>query len=195
MKNILICGDSFAADWTLKYLGEGWPNRLAKDYNVTNLAQAGCGQYKIYLQLTSVDLDKFDAIIVSHTSPYRVYVKEHPIHKNDPLHGNSDLIYSDIAEHRKDRKDLEPIVSYFENYFDVDHAKFIHSLICEKIELLLSKHKSLHVVNHEWSDLHEFSNMLSFQSLFETNRGSMNHYDEIGNNIIYQKISNWIKTT
>ena len=28
--NILICGDSFAADWTVKYAGQGWPNLLAQ---------------------------------------------------------------------------------------------------------------------------------------------------------------------
>ena len=49
MNNILIIGDSFAADWTVKYpTVVGWPNLLAKNYNVVNLAQAGAGEYKIY---------------------------------------------------------------------------------------------------------------------------------------------------
>ena len=96
---VLICGDSFAADWTVKYTGKGWPNLIAENYTVTNLAQAGCSEYKIYLQLASANLDQYDAIIVSHTSPNRLPVEVHPVHSNDPLHKNSDLIYTDLKGH------------------------------------------------------------------------------------------------
>ena len=48
---ILICGDSFAADWTIKYPGQGWPNMLSQQYEIVNLAQAGCSEYKILKQL------------------------------------------------------------------------------------------------------------------------------------------------
>lgn len=195
MKKILICGDSFAADWTVKYSGEGWPNLLAKEYDVTNLAQAGCSEYKIYLQLNSVNLNEFAAIIISHTSPYRLYTPHHPIHSNDILHSNSDLIYSDVKSYSENNKALLPLVHYFEEYFDMDHAKFVHSLICEKIEKLAGPYNTLHIVNHEWDDLYKFSNVFSFYELFKSNRGLINHFDETGNNIIYQKVSNWIKTS
>jgi isopropylmalate/homocitrate/citramalate synthase len=131
---LLICGDSFAADWTVKYNDVGWPNMLANDYKITNLAQAGCGEYKIYKQLVSVNLDEYDAIIVSHTSPTRIYINSHPVHAHDLLHKNSDLIYADIVEHAKSNKSLKPIVDYFENYFDLEYAMFVHTLLCEKIE-------------------------------------------------------------
>ena len=75
---LLICGDSFAADWTVKYKGHGWPNLLSQSFEVTNLARAGVCEYKIYNQLLSVDPSAFDVIIISHTSPFRLYVKEHP---------------------------------------------------------------------------------------------------------------------
>lgn len=194
MKKILICGDSFAADWTTKYPGEGWPNLLAKEYDITNLAQAGCSEYKIYLQLTSVDLTLYDNIVVSHTSPYRVYVKSHPVHRNDVLHQHSDLIYTDVKEHSKTVKGLDPIIQYFEHYFDTDHAKFVHSLICEKIDRLVSSYNALHITNLEWDDLYQFSNMINFNQLFLTNRGLMNHYDSLGNQAIYEKVSEWIKS-
>ena len=54
-KKLLIAGDSFAADWTIKYKGEGWVNTLCKDYDVTNIAQAGVSEYKIYNQLKKID--------------------------------------------------------------------------------------------------------------------------------------------
>ena len=55
--HLLIIGDSFAADWSVKYADKkGWPNFLAEKYSVTNLAQAGCSEYKIKKQLDSVNL-------------------------------------------------------------------------------------------------------------------------------------------
>ena len=185
MKKILICGDSFAADWTKKkYKGIGWPNLLAKEYKVTNLAQAGCGEYKIYKQLTSACLHRFDHIIVSHTSPYRIYVKKHPIHFNDPLHKDSDLIYSDIKEH----KELSTIKNYYENYFDLEYAEFIHNLMCKQIDELTKLYSVLHITSFDWNKLYKFPNMLSFENVFNTHRGDMNHYDAIGNQIVYEKI-------
>ena len=184
MKKILICGDSFAADWTKKYKGVGWPNLLAREYKVTNLAQAGCSEYKIYKQLTSSCLYKFDNIIVSHTSPYRLYVKKHPVYVNDPLHKNSDLIYSDIKEY----KELSTVVDYYEKYFDLDYAEFIHNLICKQIDELTKLYPILHITSFDWNGLYKFPNMISFESIFDKHRGDINHYNGIGNQIIYDTI-------
>jgi len=183
---LLICGDSFAADWTVKYPGWGWPNKLAECFDVTNLAQPGCGEYKIYQQLLSVDLNKFSTILVSHTSPNRIYVKTHPVHYNDVLHKNSDLIYTDILEHAKNDKSLSSIVDYYENYFDLEYAKFVHSMTCEKIQNLLTTvtGKILHVAHSPWHNLHQFDNMINFEWVFKKHNGFMNHYNDQGNKII-----------
>jgi hypothetical protein len=187
---MLICGDSFAADWTVKYPGWGWPNKLAESFEVTNLAQPGCSEYKIYQQLLSADLDKFDIILVSHTSPNRIYVKTHPVHHSDPLHKNSDLIYTDILAHAKTDKSLSSIVDFYEKYFDLEYAKFVHSVICEKIEQLLLAFgdKTLHITNFPWDDLYQFDNLMNFEWVFKKHSGHMNHYTDQGNNIIYNSI-------
>ena len=186
---ILICGDSFASDWQVKYpLQKGWPNLLAEQHDVVNLAQAGCSEYKILLQLTSADLTSYDCVIVSHTSPYRIPVKTHPVHANDKLHNGSDLIYLDIKEHAKKDKGLWCLVEYFEKYFDEDYAKFTHSLICREIEGLTDKHSVLHLTNLDWSDLYKFNSMMNFEYLFKSHRGLMNHYTDEGNRIVYEKI-------
>jgi hypothetical protein len=187
---LLICGDSFAADWTVKYPGWGWPNRLTECFDVTNLAQPGCGQYKIYQQLLSVDINKFSTILVSHTSPNRIYVRTHPVHHNDVLHKNSDLIYTDILEHAKNDKSLSSIVDYYENYFDLEYAKFVHSMTCEKIQNLLTTAtgKILHVAHSPWDNLHQFDNMINFEWVFKKHNGFMNHYTDRGNKIIYDLI-------
>lgn len=185
---ILICGDSFAADYTVKYQGEGWPNKLAKIHKVKNVAQAGCSEYKILLQLQNENLSKFDVVIVSHTSPFRIYINEHPVHSMDKLHNNCDLIYSDVKEHSIKNSKLLALVDFFENYFDIGYAKFIHNLICKEIDNLLHNHHAIHVTNIDYSDLYQFEHMINFELLFKTNRGIMNHYDEQGNNIIYNQI-------
>jgi hypothetical protein len=186
---ILICGDSFAADWTVKYPGRGWPNMLAEQHEVVNLAQAGCGEYKILKQLESADLNMYDQIIVSHTSPYRIYVKTHPVHVNDPLHKNSDLIYTDIKEHSKSNKKLLPIVEFFENYFDTESAEFTHTLICREIDQLLQSYKTIHISNLIWNNNYKFNNMLNFEYLFKSNRGLMNHYNDAGNQEVFRILS------
>ena len=98
MKKILVVGDSFAADWTKKYPeGHGWVNLLSAEYAVTNLAQAGVGEYKILQQIKSVpDIQMFDLVLISHTSPYRIHTRKHPVHHADPLHNHADLIMEDI---------------------------------------------------------------------------------------------------
>jgi Icc-related predicted phosphoesterase len=183
---LLICGDSFSADWTTKYPGAGWPNLLALDYTVTNLSQAGCSEYKIYQQLKSVDLSLFDHILVAHTSPYRIYVTEHPVHAKDTLHCNSDLIYSDLIAHVGSHPKIQPAIDFFEQYFNIEHAEFIHELICQQIEQLLSGLSVTHIINFEKQ--YNFSNSVDFTGLFRTNRGLMNHYDETANTIIYNKL-------
>lgn len=187
---ILICGDSFAADWTVKYPGKGWPNLLAEMHQVTNLAQAGCSEYKILKQLESVNVNAYDKIIISHTSPYRIFVEKHPVHFNDPLHKNCDLIYTDLKAHLSTDKDLVPIIDYFEKYFDFEHAKFMHTLLCEKVEKHVAhlNGRVLHITNLDWNGLHKFNNMISFEYLFKTNRGLLNHFDEIGNQKIFHQL-------
>ena len=58
--HILICGDSWAADWSVKYNGIGWPNILQQHHDITNVAQAGVSQYRICQQLQDIDIAKFD---------------------------------------------------------------------------------------------------------------------------------------
>lgn len=188
MKKVLICGDSFAADWTVKYPGEGWPNLLAKDYNVTNLAQAGCSEYKIYKQLKSTDLSQYDHIIVFHTSPNRLYTVKHPVHHSDPLHCNSDLIYNDVKEHSNTNKELVPVVEYFEQHFDVDYARFMHNLLCEHIENMLEPYDTIHASGIDYDELYQFSNMIKFNDVVLKNLGSINHCNSIGNKIVYNTL-------
>ena len=89
---LLIVGDSFSA---AKNNEQSWTCQLG-EFDVTNLSAAGCGEYRILLQLKSVTLSDFDLIIVVHTSPNRIYINYNPLHPESKTHYNCDLIYQDV---------------------------------------------------------------------------------------------------
>lgn len=187
MTKILVCGDSFAADWTVKYKDKkGWPNLLAEEFDVTNIAQAGCSEYKIYKQLLGCDLSRYDVIVVSHTSPYRIYIeKKHPVHGNDLLHKDSDLIFTDLEEHNKTKLGLNSILEFFTKFYSLEYAEFVHDLLCEKIIHMLKGHRVIHITNINRK--YQFD-ILNFNDIFSKHRGLMNHFSDVGNQIIVDTI-------
>jgi len=181
-KRLLIAGDSFASDWTVKFPEiKGWPNLLSDSYQVHNVAQAGCGEYKIYKQLNNAELNLYDAIIVSHTSPYRLHTTYHPIHNADLLHSNSDFIYSDCKEHN-----LVDVVNFFEQYSDLEYYKFVHELICQKIIHITSTCPVLHITHTDWNDFYQIPKLVNFNKVHKSHSGFCNHYNELGNKMVYQ---------
>jgi hypothetical protein len=184
LPKILVCGDSFSADWRKRYPdSQGWPTLLESSFEIINRSQAGCSEYRIFLQLTYESFKNFDAVVISHTSPYRLYVKENPIYKNDSLRGDSDFIYSDILDKLKDFPELQSVADYFEHWADLEHAKFVHSLTCEKITSII-KDADIPLINMhhiEWEGLHRFDDVIDFNYLFRSHRGSINHYDDFAN--------------
>lgn len=185
---ILICGDSFAADWTVKYPGQGWPNILAEQYQVKNVAQAGCSEYRIYQQIKKENLKKFDAVIVWHTSPYRIPVPQHPVHGTDSLHHGSDFLYADVASMAKTRPELQCVVDYFEKYFDIEHAKFVYSMTVEKIAALTQAHPNVIHIAAQTDLEYPGVDLLDFYDIWQQHSGLMNHLDTMGNKIVLEKI-------
>ena len=176
---ILICGDSFSVNST-----DGWTAMLASNYTITNLSQAGCSEYRILKQLQSVTLANYDLIIINHTSPYRVYIKEHPIHKKDKMHHSCDLLYNDVLGHSSN-KTMSIAKGYFETIFDIDHAKDIYQLLLEKIDQLTSDSNTIHCCHLEWDNLYEFKEFIYFNSVWKQHPGNTNHYSLIGNQTVY----------
>lgn len=192
MKKVLICGDSFAADWSVKYTDyPGWPTLLGQQYNVTNLAQAGCSEYKILKQLQSQDLTHFDSIIIVHTSPFRIPVETHPIHHNDILHYNSDFIYLDIKE--SNDLSVKCVTEYYEKYFWQEHALFVHRCILLEELKLLKNHCCIHSTMMPWDNLVQFDNFVDFNPVFKQHRGLINHLTREGNKIVFQKFTETLK--
>lgn len=186
MKKILITGDSFAADWTKKYDGVGWVNMLNNDFEVTNIAQAGVSEYKIHKQLLSQNISDYDYVLVSHTSPYRIPIIEHPIHSNDILHKDCDLIYSDIKEHLENPI-AKMAVDFYENIFNPEYFIYVHNLIIKEIQ---TKYPT--ALNITFFNSFKNKNIHGFEHVFLKNKGVINHMNNRGNEIIYNKVKKLI---
>lgn len=199
MSNILIIGDSFAADWSTKYKDYlGWPNLLAEQHTVTNLAQAGVSEYKIYRQLLSVrDLSQYDFVIVAHTSPYRIPTWQHPIHRNDLLHKDADLIYADIAYHSKRIKNifnrsLRGAYEFFNYHYDSGFFEDSYCLFRKEINRILEDNQVITLSTFGGYQSSE-KDVLEFKDLLNTQPGLINHYSEAGNLIVVDAIIATIK--
>lgn len=184
---ILIVGDSFAASWP--DASEGWVNLLADIFNVTNLAQAGVGEYKILKQIESVDLDIFDSIIVSHTSPSRIHTPNHPLHKNG-FHKNCDLLANDIIDRFNwFNPSLKAAQDFFKHHYDDQYQIDIYNLIRKEINEKLKNFAYISLTHTEISKhLTIESNNIDFSNLWKKERGPINHYTVDGNKIIFKKI-------
>jgi len=185
---ILLTGDSFVADWNNPVLGkQAWWQILSQDYKVYNKAQPGCGEYKILKQISDSDLEQYDLVIVGHTSPYRIHTVKNPFHSIG-LHENSDLIYADIAE-SNNSKEKNHILYYFENIFDLEHARYMHNLIKKEIAQILRPYKSLHISFFE-NFTNEYKNLeeINFYNLWNQNPGPINHLSLRGNQEVYLEI-------
>lgn len=192
--DILIIGDSFAAQYPND--SKGWPVLLSNIHNVTNLAQAGVSEYKIWKQLASIDPKDFDMIIVCHTSPYRVHTKQHPIHKTN-LHKDCDLLINDIDGRSSFfNPSLRAAQGYFDHHFDPHYYEDVYQLIRSKIERIIihSKTPCLNIDNLEASlpFAREQWN-LDLTKFWLLNRGTINHYTEQANNAVLEKILNEIR--
>jgi hypothetical protein len=192
---ILIAGDSFAADWSTKYKGSiGWPNLLAEHFEVTNIAQAGVGEYKIYKQLCSVDLTKYDLVIVSHTSPYRLHTRLNTVHQSDQLHSNSDLLFSDVEYHLKtisgffDRA-LRSAYNFFVHHYDTNYQEDVYGLIRQEINRIIGADNYL-VINNTLAEPRFVleQNIVNIVEIQQLHPGLINHLSDEGNRLVYQQV-------
>jgi len=176
---ILIAGDSFACDWPNSNVG--WPTLLKEKFEVTNVAQAGVGEYKILQQIRQQDMSLYNAVIVCHTSVSRVHTRHHPIHTTG-LHKDCDLIYTDIAA-KSDwfNPALKAAKNWFKHHYDDQYQKHIYSLLRQEINRLITVPYLAvdHFVDAAFWSI-EKHKMECF-ALWPKYRGDVNHYTEEGN--------------
>jgi hypothetical protein len=167
-----------------------WVDLLAKQSTIDNCCECGVGEYKILKQLQSADLNQYNMIIVTHTSHSRVFVEHNPLHATSAYHQNCDILYADIESH-KDEFSLACQL-YYKHIFSDEYARDIHNLILKEIEEVIGDRPVIHMTHFDHTGLHPLPNLLEFHTLFLNNRGPVNHYNQVGNqeifNIIHDKI-------
>ena len=194
-KKILICGDSFAVDYGNVTSNAGWANILSKNFETFNYAQAGASEYKILKQIKNINIDMFDAVIISHTSPNRLYVKQHPVHKDSVNHKDSDLIYSVLEYYIQQGftdKVLTTAKDYFENMFDQEYHEDLYFLIAQEIQRLTDPKPCLHIFTLFDKNYKNFKHHLNLKNQFKIMPGQTNHYSASTNLKIFKLIKEWI---
>ena len=188
-KSILILGDSFACDWKTTTDIVSWPALLKQNFEITNLAQAGVSEYKIYKQLQRVNVSDFDFVIISHTSAYRIPVETHPTYSKGDLHENCDLIFSDIESKRKKYKVLDIAYKFYKNLFWGEYFEFTSNLIYEKI-----KEQTPNGIHITFFDDFYDDSVIKLEHIFKHNRGHVNHLNSEGNREVYEMLIKKLKS-
>jgi hypothetical protein len=178
---LLIIGDSFSTNseqtsWT----------KLLSEFVVTNVSTNGSSEYRIFKKLINTDLTQFDYIIIVHTSPYRIYIEDHPLYLNSLTHQNCDLLYQDI-KFSKSTKFTQNVTWYFENVFNLEQADVVHNLLIEKMVDLTVTHQTLHL---SFFENEKNPNIINLNSIWKKHPGSINHLDNTGN----KKVAKFIET-
>jgi hypothetical protein len=182
---LAIFGDSFAFRQP-DLDNVGWSILLEDHYQVDNFAQAGISEYKILVHMQGVNLESYDQIIISHTSPNRVYVPFNPLHQQSQYHKNCDIIFADIENNHDEFSQACQL--YFKHIFDLDHAQHIHNMICREIDDLTKKYNTLHISHFDYSALYQFSELIDFYKVWSQHKGTVNHYSKQGNQLVYNTI-------
>lgn len=170
---IFVFGDSFAADPT------GWARMLEGE--VSNFAENGIGEYKIYKSLQT--FLNFDRAVICHTSPWRVHTRIHPVHKNNPTRYNNDFLLNDVEYHSKMNSDMNVVHQYLKRYYDPEFQEDIYNLFVDKLLMLKN---TIHITFHEPEDTKKIEH--NFREIYKEHPGDINHMSEEGNRIIAKKV-------
>lgn len=187
-KKILILGDSFSCYQKSIDDNIGWPELLKNDYEITNLAQAGVSEYKIYKQLESANLENFDNIIICHTSFFRIPIEEHPSYVNNKLHKNCDLIFKDVENKMRSDKKMKTAYNFFKDFFWDEYFIFSNKLIFEKIFENTKNNIHITFFNNFYDN-----RVTNFSEIFLHHRGMVNHLDKFGNYKMYMNIKELVR--
>jgi hypothetical protein len=178
---LLIVGDSFSSSGH----ADSWTSLLL-DFEITNLSSNGSSEYRIFKKLINTDLTPFSYIIIVHSSPYRIYIDNNPLHADSQTHQNCDLIYQDVKS-APQTEFTRNVIWYFENIFNLNEANIIHNLLIEKMVALTSQYQVLHL---SFFEDEKNINIINLNSIWKKYPGTINHLNDNGN----KEVAKFIKT-
>lgn len=180
--NILLTGDSFAADWSVKYNDYlGWPNLLAQHHNVTNVAQAGISEYKILKQIESQCLKNYDVIVVCHTHWSRVHTRCNSFLQDDVLHKDADLLITDAMSKPWRMRTAR---NFFLEHWDEQYQLDIYTLLVNQINKLLQHNKVISIKNFADIDVQYDIDATDLE------KGFINHLSKEANQRLLNRLTN-----
>jgi hypothetical protein len=182
LPTIHIFGDSFAASLD----PFSWVELLRKKYTVTNYATNGSSEYRIWKTYNTVSssISKTDIILFVHTSPYRVFLKDGVESSSRKLtsHPTCDLIFNDVYT-KKEHQFIDVLESIWDDEYFVDSYNLF-------VDNVLHLPNSIHITFFEIDD----SPIISLNSVWQTNRGTINHMSLDGNNGTLNIVDNLVAT-
>lgn len=181
MEKLILIGDSFSAS-THK---DSWTKNLGLP--TQNLSTNGSSEYRIWKKIHNADLTKYDFAVIVHTSPNRIYTRDNHLYPYGHTHAQSDLIYTDL-ENKRDNPFANGAIWWFENVFDIEHAEDMHRLlVADCIQRI-----KIPCVHLTFFDL-DIDNVVNLHQIWQSQPGSINHMNRIGNNIVAKKVDSMIK--
>lgn len=171
---IWIFGDSFAVGNSEL----SWTNLLPQKYIIKNYASSGSSEHRIWKNYQSVkqEISNNDVIIFVHTSPYRIFLKDSVNLSSRHLssHRYCDLIMNDIFT-----KNESPFVELLEAVWDDEYFLDIFELLVDDL---------LRIPNSKHYTFFESTKIQSFYTVWQNNKGAVNHMNEEGNKIVAESI-------
>ena len=180
VKKLLVIGDSFSASSD----PASWVNYLG-NYVVHNESTNGSSEYRFIKKIDTANATKYDRVIFVHTSPNRIYVEKNPYYTTSSDHKNCDLIYQDVCSRLPDYYATQ-VSWWFENIFDVSHAKFTHSLLLDYAVQHIPN--ALHLTFFDY----DHDPVINLHKIWKDHPGKINHMSQTGNQLVAEFVKNRI---
>lgn len=174
---IFLFGDSFAVN------SIGWSSMLGLE--VQNFAQNGIGEYKVFKEVMK-NLN-FDKAIISHTSPWRVHTRNHPIHKDSQDRPHNDFMLNDVEYYSRTNKEMKLVNNYLTTYFDPEYQIDIYNVLVKE---LLKIKNTIHISFHDPDDTKLIKN--NYYHIWKKYPGDINHMSLEGNQLAAEEIKKLI---
>jgi len=177
---LLIIGDSFSANTS----PDSWATQL--DYDITNISSRGSSEYRILKKLEAAEIEKYQKILIVHTSPNRIYVEHNPLHKDREEYHTCDLIYADV-KCKPESQYTQSVVWWFENCWDQENANYMHSLLINRAQKLTDG-RGVHITFFNY----DHPGVESLQSIWAKYPGQINHLSVEGNQAVLNILKKYL---
>lgn len=186
---VAVIGDSFSCDQH----SISWLKLLqSAGHTILNFSQRGIGQYRIYKNIVA-NIDQIKNCswtVVWHTNPDRIYVNDHAKFASRNLHSHShmDLMANDAMN--SDAAWQAVASTYYKFFFDQDQQNLYHQLLVQEIQhTLLNSSHTVHCSGFDLPALPCYHSVKSFAGTRQQHPGDCNHFDHVGNQLVYEYIS------